>query len=447
MKKALRIITVALLLISIVITASFVLWCGHSSVPQSLGSVRVNIETYLAGQNQPTHPSVVTFPEEWNGARFWLAYSPYPYGNGEEENPCLAISDDLFYWECPSGLANPIADNEETGCNELKDPHLLYRNDLDRLEMWYLGRLAEDLGGDGKSLLLMRKCSLDGVNWTNYEVMASTKYLSPTISWDGGKYQMWSIGYDLWNTTGTVVYQESLDGISWTEPVCCSVGDKQSNIDIWHGSVVVYDGKYHLVFVDNSDKQEIFYCSGIDGIHFSEPDIIIENEGYWDFLYRPTLVYDGDTISCLYGVINQENQWYISASAGKDVYHLVGVSEPQTAAMIHLPDEVIDTHSVRYKIKNLYGAIRTYLRPELLAFVILESALLVVIKNLRRNKSIVALCTCANCLASLAYICIRLYPTTFVSWLGAFWAICCLNVGMWAVLKCIYLSMNEEKTQ
>ena len=158
-------------------------------------------------------------------------------------------------------------------------------------------------------------------------------------------------------------------------------------------------------------------------------------------------MYDGDTISCLYGVINQENQWYISASAGKDVYHLVGVSEPQTAAMIHLPDEVIDTHSVRYKIKNLYGAIRTYLRPELLAFVILESALLVVIKKLRWNKSIVALCTCANCLASLAYICIRLHPTTFVSWLGAFWAICCLNVGMWAVLKCIYLSMNEEKTQ
>lgn len=90
----------------------------------SLGTVRLNIETYLAGENQPTHPSVYIFDEPWNGYKYWLAYSPYPEGNGEEENPCIAVSNDLYYWETPGTLANPIATNEETVCNELKDPIL-----------------------------------------------------------------------------------------------------------------------------------------------------------------------------------------------------------------------------------------------------------------------------------------------------------------------------------
>ena len=219
---------------------------------ENLGAVRLNIETYLAGQNQPTHPSVVFFPNSWNGAKYWLAYSPYPYANGEEENPCIAISNNMLFWETPTGLANPISDNEETGCNELKDPHLLYRDDMDRLEMWYLGRLSENLGGDGTSLLLFRKYSYDGISWSDFEVMSPTKYLSPTIYWDGTKYQLWSIGYDMWNTKGTVVYQESTDGFNWSTPTLCTLAEKNTNIDIWHGSVVKHNGKYHFVFVDNS---------------------------------------------------------------------------------------------------------------------------------------------------------------------------------------------------
>lgn len=111
------------------------------------GSVRLNIETYFAGKNQPTHPSIVAFEEEWCGYKYWMAYSPYPFGNGEEENPSIAVSNDLLYWDIPNGFLNPIANNEEVGCDELKDPHILYRDDLNRLEVWYLGRLNTNFGG------------------------------------------------------------------------------------------------------------------------------------------------------------------------------------------------------------------------------------------------------------------------------------------------------------
>ena len=122
-----------------VCAVGFIAECYHGiTPPESVGSVRLNIETYRAGDNQPTHPSVVSFETPWHGYSYWMAYSPYPYANGEEENPCVVASNDLLYWETPTGLANPIGNNEETGCDELKDPHILYRGDLDRLEVWYL---------------------------------------------------------------------------------------------------------------------------------------------------------------------------------------------------------------------------------------------------------------------------------------------------------------------
>lgn len=117
-----------------------------------------------------------------------MTYTPYPYANGEEENPSIAVSNDLYAWVTLDGMVNPIADNEETGCRELKDPHILYRDDLDRIEIWYLGRVSQQLGGDGTSLTLFRKYSTDGIIWSDYEVMSTVEYLSPVLACLGYTY-------------------------------------------------------------------------------------------------------------------------------------------------------------------------------------------------------------------------------------------------------------------
>ena len=72
----------------------------------SVGRVRLNIETYLAGKDQPTHPSVISFEKKWNGYKYWMVYTPYPEANGEEENPCIAVSNDLYKWETPYGVSH-----------------------------------------------------------------------------------------------------------------------------------------------------------------------------------------------------------------------------------------------------------------------------------------------------------------------------------------------------
>lgn len=111
------------------------------------GSAVLNIETYIDGENQPTHPSVIDMKQTWNGYRYWMTYSPYPNADGAEENPCVCVSNDMLHWVTPSGLYNPIAFNEETACDELKNPHIVYNGDLDRMEIWYLGRVDSTISG------------------------------------------------------------------------------------------------------------------------------------------------------------------------------------------------------------------------------------------------------------------------------------------------------------
>lgn len=343
--------------------------CVRKENNQTIGTVNLNIETYLAGKNQPTHPSVVAFDDKWNGYTYWMSYTPYPQANGEEENPSIAVSNDLYEWKTPEGMLNPIADNEETGCDELKDSHILYRNDLKRLEVWYLGRLSEKLGGDGKQLLLFRKYSYDGVNWSDFEVMTEVKYLSPSISWDGEKYQMWGIGYGGYNTEGTIVYQESIDGITWTKPVQCEIGGQSTGIKIWHGAVSKDEDAYKLVYIETgSDSQTIKYCESTDGIHFTKEKSIVENDNttLWNRLYRPYLLKENGEYYVFYGVITKANEWYISMSHGEDINSLVGITETDKVKMTPMDYTITDCRSIGWKVHEIYDNMRNYIRFELI---------------------------------------------------------------------------------
>lgn len=439
-------------LIGVSILMLFALFIGTCAVilyPETLsnetvGEVRLNIETYLAGKNQPTHPSVVVFDEPWNGYRYWMAYSPYPLSDGEEENACIAVSNDLYDWGVPYGIANPVADNEETNCNELKDPHLLYRADLDRLEVWYLGRVSENLGGNNHDLILFRKHSSDGVNWSDYEIMDAVRFLSPSVYWDGEKYQMWSIGYDMWNTTGQFVYQESVDGFTWSEPVQCSIDGGSRNIDIWHGSMFVYEDMFHFVYIAESEKQEIYYCTSKDGITFNEKQVIVKNDGWWRNFYRPTLVMEKGKVACIYGVINDVNQWYLSMSTGSEFSELEGIRADDVEHMHPMVNDVTDTKSAGYRLRELKAAMKSYLSWKLIALMIAELACAAIIYHLRNSKRLLWFTEVVNILLTAAYIFIHRGFSGSISFLGAIWAFLLLNTVFMFGLSYIYLLANNN---
>ena len=341
---------------------------NNKSYNEELGHTSLYIETYLAGKNQLTHPNVIKFDEKWNGYKYWMGYTPYPNANGEEENPCIAASNDMYNWETPKNLANPIANNEETGCNELKDSQLIYRDDLNRLEMWYLGRLSQNLGGDGETLLLFRKTSEDGIKWSDYEVMREFRYVSPAIIWDGEKYCCWGIGLEGQGTKGVFDYMESKDGVNWSEPIHCKIGDNIENLDMWHGDIAYNDNLncYELVYTPMSN-QEIYYTTSKNKTEFKFSKSIIKNDYSWDHLYRPTLLFENNQYYCLYGVIGENSENYISMSTGVSIDNLKGITQDDIGKMSGIPMELQKQEPSFREILSEYK--RLFFRIELLGFI------------------------------------------------------------------------------
>lgn len=286
---------------------------GRSENPSDIA-----LTTYLAGDNQPTHPSVYDFGKQWHGWRYWMAYSPYPNGNGEEENPCIAVSNDLSTWTSPPGLHNPIAFNEETGCEELKDPHIVYNSTTDSLEVWYLGRIDSSLASGG-DLTLMYKSSADGINWSHYNVAGTDNTtLSPSIIYADGRYKRWAIKPSGPNKNGSLLYSESIDKINWTTPTPCIFNGSTSIPQIWHGAVAS-DSIYRFVFVESgSQGKSIFYTESHDGQNWSQPKEIIQKGTARLAFYRPCIIAANDSLYCFYGTIAQDNSWHIAMSSGKN---------------------------------------------------------------------------------------------------------------------------------
>src|SRR5699024_10013244 len=63
---------------------------------------RVPTHDPLTDAGEAVHPSVLYFPDGWNGHRYWMAYTPYAGGTDGREDPCIAYSDDGTNWTVPT---------------------------------------------------------------------------------------------------------------------------------------------------------------------------------------------------------------------------------------------------------------------------------------------------------------------------------------------------------
>lgn len=345
----------------------------------SEGSAVLDIHTYLDGDNQPTHPSVLDMGKAWNGWRYWMAYSPYPNANGGEENPCIAVSNDMLSWTIPNGLYNPIAFNESTACDELKDPHILYNADTDMLEVWYLGRIDSTIKSGG-ALLLFRKTSSDGVCWSEHEIMMEfSGFLSPSVAYIDGIYRVWAIRSSSISKSGALVCMESPNGKDWSAAESCSFAGNENLPAIWHGAVS-YDTIYRFVYTESSDGSDrILYAESEDGIIWSEPEVIVEKGSYWKGFYRPCILFSDEICYCVYGVITQENEWYLSMSTGASPEALCGITV-QDIGSTDVNAKLAQKASPVYAVRSLYRTAKEFFRPELVVLCILIALALLLLK-------------------------------------------------------------------
>lgn len=240
---------------------------------------------------QNTHPKILFFPDSLFGYKYWMTYTPYPDGNIEFENVCLAVSNNGYFWTHIND-SKPLVPQYKFGYNS--DPHLLYRTDLNQLELWYRPYNISTLKSK-----IVRCVSTDGVNWSKEQTIwdfDDSQKLSPAILFEDDKYKMWYCDNNL------IKFRESVDNDidKWTSSSTVPVYVKRVNF--WHLDVISdSNGKYEFLVCgyninSNSNSADLYYFS--QNINtYTTPHLIAHkflNNSRYKGLYRSSFFKDGD---------------------------------------------------------------------------------------------------------------------------------------------------------
>ena len=172
-----------------IILAIFLLYFGTWLIVNvHIGTIEQNngltLETAY-GDDQAYHPKLLCFEDGWNGYKYWMSYTPYPYHNAIFENPSIAVSNDLVNWSVPNGMTSPLLDDLSENGDENRynsDSNILYNIDTDSIECWW--RYVDDV--DNK-MYIYRTITNDGINWSEKEVCIQSDnrkeldYVSPAV--------------------------------------------------------------------------------------------------------------------------------------------------------------------------------------------------------------------------------------------------------------------------
>ena len=243
------------------------------------------------------HPSVVYIPERFGGHNWWMAQSPYhpgvelkPY-RARWELPCIHYSDDGIHWK--SVPTNPIDDLSKQQLLEedyFSDPHLVYKNGS--LELYYRLTILKDKQVIDNKTILYRKTSINGINWSDREVVADLRtkediaiwgkqIISQSIIWDGEKYICWYVDGSGYQKDRGIRMTLSYDGKTWEKAIQCTLKDYLDTP--WHIDVQQYDGEYHMLCF--GDKNGVLaHLISTNGLTWSyHADVLRPSHRYSDF--------------------------------------------------------------------------------------------------------------------------------------------------------------------
>jgi len=308
-------------------TQTFEFFENNFLMPLDNNATYLNTPTY-DGSGQAVHPDIYYDATGWNGYKYWMVMTPYPYGHETYENPSILVSNDGYSWIVPPELTNPIDPWPGTG-RENCDPDLVFNTATNNLEVYYL----EIEQGSLNDTILKRKLSSDGSAWSSEEdllIVPNYHLQSPSIIQDASvsDYSMWYVNAGTSGcgaSSSTVEYRSSSDGVSWSGPVIVNI--TQPGMIIWHVDVSYIPSKneYWMVYAaypigSTCGNTDLYFAKSTDEFNWITYDsrIIGRGPAYWDSteIYRSTFLYESST--------DLMRVWY-SARGGSD-WH-IGYSE------------------------------------------------------------------------------------------------------------------------
>lgn len=319
----------------LLIFISVSVWCF---IPGQIYNSKYKLDINTSyGDNEPYHPKVIAFDEEWNGYKYWMSYTPYPEGDDSKENPEIVASNDLIVWEVPAGLENPldVPDDTQPQLRYNSDSHIVYNDDLDVLELYW--RYVDDINDEA---IIYRMTTRDGVNWNEKEevLVASPRskedYVSPAIIYMDGIYKMWYI-----DKNNTLKYTTSLDGKKWDEPQILTLSYEE-NVKTWHIDVIYTEKGYEMITVAYKNwaahnDMSLYYTFSVDGIKWESGKKILEpttKTSYWDNkgIYRSSFIYEDGIYYVYYSGTDKNYHHGIGLIYGDDIYNLKHINTNYT---------------------------------------------------------------------------------------------------------------------
>lgn len=303
----------------------------HYNKIDSIATTPLITPTY-DGSGQTTHPSVLYFPKAWNGYKFWMAHSPYPFSNEFNENPSIIASNDGVNWVEPYNISNPldmVSFEESKRFFHYSDPALVFNNHTNEIECWY--RFSKT----GKVEQIFRRKTKDGRTWTKREkVLDQSKnkpidmILSPSIVYENGEYKMWSVSLK----PNRVEFRTSKDAVRWSKPETQYI-KLPDNILPWHIEVKLIDNEFLMLLnCLNASKKDIntkflMSSSSKDGANWDDFSYSIlpnKDPNKWNgkMIYKSSFIKIKGTYVVYYASMSKDYKWHLGVAYGNSLNSL-----------------------------------------------------------------------------------------------------------------------------
>ena len=240
------------------------------------------------------HPNVL-----FDGTEYKMWYVGY---DGSNHRIGYATSTDGIVWVKHSEPVLNLGASGTWDDNYVHSPTVLF--DGAEYQMWYSG-------SDGSNARIGYATSVNGIVWEKHpdfvlDLGASGTWddslvHSPTVLFDGTKYQMWYTGSN--GSTHRIGYTTSTDGIVWEKhpnPVLDLGASGTWDDSLVHSPTVLFDGAEYQMWYSGYDdlNWRIGYATSADGIVWEKhPDFVLDlgASGTWDDdgVWSPTALFDG----------------------------------------------------------------------------------------------------------------------------------------------------------
>jgi hypothetical protein len=251
------------------------------------------------GSGQAVHPDVIRLDAPFCGFQYWMAYTPYPFGDERLENPCVRASTDGLIWEAMPGCPDPMFAAPEGAKDHHADTELIFRNG--RLVMLFM---TTTVGEASATISYTETC--DVVAWSDPKAICQDDWIvSPCVvaADNNGVCTLWYVQChaDAPKPVSTLFRRvgADLDMLGDAQPCTLAI---PGHI-LWHIDIIAAGSGFEALVTAfpiglNPSRSRLFHAVSTDGITFtlsSASPIVSPSLFGWDdrMVYRSTFIREG----------------------------------------------------------------------------------------------------------------------------------------------------------